>query len=112
MTHGLDLDDLPLVLDGDILKDPEVLDPQLPIGELALAQALPISRLGRGLVAQLLINGVEDDALFKFPIGAHMFGSGPRECDFERLVASTLPISRLLPLLSIRNQEEHQQWMS
>ena len=36
MTDGLDLDDTHRLIDNDVVEHPEVLDPELPIGQFAL----------------------------------------------------------------------------
>jgi hypothetical protein len=83
VAHGLDLDDSSLILDQDVIEDAEVAEAQLPVGQLILAQSLAVPSLDGRLVSQLLTDGVEDDLLLVFPIGSHMFGGDPRECDLK-----------------------------
>ena len=69
MAHGLDLDETNFPFNKNIVENPEVLDAEFPVGQFALTQLLPVSRLGRRLMTQLLIDCLKDNILLKFAIG-------------------------------------------
>src|SRR5437660_12594501 len=84
VSYGFDLHDLTTFLMKNVVEYPELLNAQLPIGQFILAQSFSVSCFCRGLMWQLLPNGIKDDLLFKLPIGAHMVGGSLGELDLKR----------------------------